>query len=90
MKALFTAQTANADSSIFDWFGGKCTFACQGTWDTSTCKLTASFDGGTTYVDVTGASLTANGYKMVDLPVCKIKANLASVGASSSVGAIVI
>ena len=87
---LFTAQTVNADSSIVRWYGGRGTFAVQGTWDTSTLKLQVSFDGGTTYLDVTDASFTADGYKVFELPICKIKANLASVGGSTSVGAIVI
>jgi|TARA_Y100000034_G_scaffold132026_1_gene194060 hypothetical protein len=91
MIELFAAQTANADSSSFEWPGGAkaATFVGYGTWDTSTLKLQMSPDGGTTWIDVTGVSLTADGHK--DIPPLGsgvlVRANLASVDASTSVSA---
>jgi len=91
MIELFSAQTANADSAWFDWPGGAggATFVGDGTWDTAALKLQMSPDGGTTAIDVTGVSLTANGHK--DIPPLgagvKVRANLASVGGTTSINA---
>ena len=91
MIKLFAAQTANGNSPWVDWPGGAggATFIGDGTWDTATLKLQVSPDGGTTVIDVTGVSLTADGHK--DTPPLgagvKVRANLASVGGSTSINA---
>jgi len=91
MEKLFTDQTANANGTTLNWPGGSkaATFVGYGTWDTATLTLEMSPDGGTTWIPVTGMSLTADGH--LDIPPLgsgvKIRAVLASVGASTSVSA---
>ena len=91
MIELFAAQTANANGSSFDWPGGAkaATFVGYGTWDTSTLTLEMSPDGGTTWIPVTGMSLTANGH--LDIPPLgsgvQVRAVLASVGGTTSINA---
>ena len=86
MIKLFTAATANSSSTGVQWDGGPLSVLFRGTWDTSTVALQVSYDG-TNYVAV-GATTTktADGFATVTLPPgCYVRANLASVGASTSV-----
>ena len=91
MIELFKAQTANGNSAWFDWPGGagNVSFVGDGAFDTATLKLQMSPDDGATPIDVTGVALTADGHK--DIPPLgagvKVRANLASVGASTDINA---
>jgi hypothetical protein len=85
---LFEGQTANANSTAtIDWPGGKGTVVGYGTWDTSSLKFQWSPDGGTTYIDLALTAMTANDYDNFEIGPGKIRANLSSVGASTSVNA---
>lgn len=84
MQQLFTNQTANGNSAAIDWPGGRGELVGFGTWDTSTMTLQMSPDGGTTWI-TTGQALTADGHKSFQLTPCKLRLNLASVGASTDV-----
>lgn len=89
--ALFTAKTANGSSSAVAWKGGTGLVVMWGTWDTSTMVLECSLDG-TNYAPVTvngtACSGTADIAFAFNLPVCLVRATLSSVGASTSVNAI--
>jgi hypothetical protein len=51
------------------WPGGKAWFMAKGTWGGGSVKLQVKLPDNTTYVDVTGASLTADGYiVLAELP----------------------
>jgi len=84
MNALFSAQTANGNSSAITHRGGPLLIVLAGTWDTSTMTVQVSPDGGTTYVAHTAK--TADAVFAIDLPAkCLVRLNLASVGAGTSV-----
>lgn len=90
---LFAAQAANGNSNAIDWPGGRGNFSAFGTWGGATAKLQWSPDGGVTYLDVdrsgdTFVTLTANGAGGFELPVCKIRANLANITATSVTAAV--
>ncbi|MBL4867263.1 MAG: hypothetical protein JKY67_12905 [Pseudomonadales bacterium] len=53
--------TADSDGAAFRHQGGTLHYALNITSGTGTLKLQVSYDEGTTYQDVTGVSLTANG-----------------------------
>lgn len=74
---LFEAATADGNSTAVEWPGGKGTFAAWGTFGAGTAKLQWSPDGGTTWLDVSSASLTANGYINFEIAPGKLRANLA-------------
>lgn len=67
---------ADGNSTVIGWPGGLGTFAAWGTFGSGTAKLQWSPDG-TTYVDVTSASLTAAGYKNFEIGPGRLRANLA-------------
>lgn len=48
-------------------FNPKLVFIAEGTWGSGTAKLQFRPSGHTTWIDVTGASMTADGYKDVEL-----------------------
>ena len=77
MKQLFTAQATNADSAEITWPGGAGILAAEGTWDSGTIKVQISPDGGTTFVDLTDISITADGTKTFIAPPGQLKLNLA-------------
>lgn len=61
--ASFTANATGTALAIDHTNDGYFCFYATGTFGSGTAKLQVSLDG-TTYVDVTGASLTADGYKV--------------------------
>ena len=81
-RSLFLGQTADGAGPAIDWPSGLGSFRAWGGFGGGTVTLQASFDGGTTYVDVEGAALTAAGVKNFRLPVCKLRASLS--GASGA------
>lgn len=83
-QSLFSNRATNGSGDPVDWLGGTGSFRAWGEFGGGTVKLQASFDEGTTYVDVEGASLTAGGVKNFRLPVCKLRADLSSASGSPS------
>ena len=84
MDKVFTAASANGQSSVYNWVGGIGQFIAQGTFDGATCKMQMSPDDGTTWVDVgTDVTLTAAGVGNFELGPCDIRADLSSVGTSA-------
>ncbi|MDI1263895.1 MAG: hypothetical protein PS018_11620 [bacterium] len=93
-QALFSARTTDGNSSAVDWVGGRGVFAVFGTFNGATVKLQWSPDDGTTWLDVdrlgdTYVTLSAAGSGGFELPPCKLRANLASAGGSTSLTAVV-
>lgn len=92
--ALFSARTTDGNSNAIDWPGGRGVFAVFGTPNGATVKLQWSPDGGTTWLDVdrsgdTYVTLSAAGAGGFELPACKLRANQASSGGSTSLTATV-
>jgi predicted amidohydrolase len=85
---VLTAVTSNSNSSTYNFNKGEGQVVVAGTWVTATVKLQMSPDGGTTWVDAGSAStFTADGISSFALNACKVRVNVSSVGASSSVNA---
>ena len=85
---VLDGQTANGNSSSYDWNKGEGQVVVSGTFDTSTVKLQMSPDGGTTWVDVgSDSTFTAAGAAGFALNSCKVRVNVSSVGASTDVDA---
>ena len=81
---LLAAATANSNSATVTWGGGRGMFMGKGTWNTSTLTFQYSGDG-TNWVTVVTA-ITADGGAMFELPRgTQVRANLSSVGATTSV-----
>ena len=72
-----TVLTADGNTAIDTHRGGEGTLAAWGTWAGGTAKLQATFDAGTTWIDVASISLTANGIKSFTVGPCKLRGNLA-------------
>jgi hypothetical protein len=53
--------SASATGAAATWAGGLATWEVWGTWSGTTAQLQRSPDGGTTWINIDGASLTANG-----------------------------
>lgn len=83
-RSLFQNQSANGSGPALDWRGGGGSFRAWGELAGGTLALEASFDGGTTFVPVEGASLTQAGIKNFQLPVCKLRASLSGASGSPS------
>lgn len=88
MVNLATNQ-ANGNSSAVIWNGGAGTWAVKGTFGGATAKLQWTPDNGTTWLDYSGASVTAAGYAHFDLPECQIRLNVAGGGGTESLTALV-
>ncbi len=89
MITFFTAQTANANSTVYQWNGGKGGFIVTGTFDTASVAVEFSADG-TNYATGANGTLTAAGIVEFSMGPCLIRATVSSVGASTSINAAVI
>lgn len=56
--------------------GGRGTMTVFGTFGGGTVKLQRSVDNGTTWIDVSGASVTANGQTNFEFSACYLRADL--------------
>lgn len=66
--ATFDELTGNGTSNVVPWTGrGPATWYLTGGIGGGTVQLEVSFDGGTTWEDVTGASQTAIGQVAIDI-----------------------
>jgi len=81
-------SNASATGSAVAWPGGRGVFMAEATWGGGTVKLQMQTPNGT-WIDVDGASLTANGTKAFDAPAGQIKANVATATAVYSYAAVV-
>lgn len=88
LDKVFTTASGNASTTAVNWGGGVGQFIATGTFDTCTVKMQMSPDDGTTWIDVgSDTTLTAEGIANFELGPCDIRANLSSVGGSTSVSA---
>ena len=87
-EKVFTAQTANGQSTAYDWPGGIGQFIVEGTWNGATVKLQVSPDGGTTWLDVgSDVTLTADNignFELNGVSNFQIRADLSSAVGSTS------
>jgi len=77
----FARLLADGVTTAINWPGGRGVFMATGTFGSGTIKLRASFDGGSTFVDVdrsgdTYVTFTANGSGGFELPKCQLLASL--------------
>lgn len=71
------ASNASATGDAVAWTGGRGVFMAEATWGGGTVKLQVQSPRGT-WLDVTSASLTANGHLSFELPAGPIRANIAT------------
>ena len=70
--------------------GGNRTFAFQGTFDSGDIKIQASFDGGSTFIDLKDGAgnditVSSNTILTIDLGPCKLRFNLSGSSGSTAV-----
>lgn len=77
-RTLTLLSNASATGSAVAWPGGRGMFSAEATFGGGTVKLQyKSFNG--TWIDVgTSVTLTANGIAGFELPMCEIRANVAT------------
>jgi hypothetical protein len=78
--------SSNTSTSGIVWPGGRGVFTVFGTFGSGTYKLQASYDDGTTWMDVdrsgdTYCTFTTNGSGGFELPKCQVRVNVS--GATS-------
>ena len=79
---LLSATDTTGDSK--HWPGGSATWQVWGTWDGATAQLQISPDEGTTWLDVTGASVTENGgWLSIPVPQGLVRVSIADAGTTS-------
>lgn len=66
MFRLFNQETTNATSGTSKTYRARHTVFAWGTWGAATAKLQISPDG-VTWLDLTGASFTADGYATFEI-----------------------
>jgi len=77
--------TADSDGEGFRHQGGVLDYALNITSGTGTLKMQVSYDEGTTYQDVTGVSLTANGQgSLTGYPAVLFRPSLSGAASSPS------
>lgn len=84
----FARLLANGQTTAIGWLGGRGNFIAQGTFGSGTIKLQASFDDGTTWIDVdksgdTYVTFTSNGVGGFELGACQLRASLSGATAPS-------
>lgn len=77
----------SGESSAVQWFGGTGQMIITGTFDSSTVSLQVSPDDGTTWITVSGSSVTAADCKNFDLNSCDIRLAITAAGGSTSINA---
>lgn len=80
---LLVAKAATGDSVSL--IGGDFFWTVDGTWDSATAQLQWSPNNGTTWIDIDGAVLTANGgFSHIGLATGDIRVALSGAGGSTS------
>jgi hypothetical protein len=80
-----TALASNAgagNGSAVAWKGGTGFFTAVATWGGGSAKLQMLLPDGTTWVDVTSVTLSANGYVSFTLPPCRVRTVIATSSAA--------
>jgi hypothetical protein len=77
MVAGTNPYNANDDGAVFYLGGGKYNLVAFGTFGSGTFKLQRLLADGATYLDVSGASFTANGQATIEIPAGQYRMNLA-------------
>ena len=86
---LISAVTANSNGEAYEWAGqGLGSLQVFGTFDTCTVTMQGSLDGGVTWTAITSQAFTAASFAPFGAANCLVRAVVSSVGASSSVSAI--
>lgn len=67
-KIIFLTNAAAGTSPQFSWVGGSMAFIAQATFGGGSAKLQFIGPDGSTAIDVTGSTLSANGMVKLDLP----------------------
>jgi len=88
---VFTAQTANGNSSAYQLTsapeGGVQPVTMQlqasGTWGGAVLQVQVSPDSGTTWITLTGASLTVDGVIQFDVNATQVRVNISGVTTTS-------
>lgn len=70
-------SNASATGNGMTFVGGRSAFIAEATFGGGTVKLQAQSPQGT-WIDVSGGSLTANGFVLLDLPPGQYRANIAT------------
>jgi hypothetical protein len=83
MKQLFTTQAVDGNSQQWDWPGGNGMIAAQGTWGSGTIQLQVTPDAGTTWINVSGISITADGTVTFACAPGQVRLNLSGSGGAS-------
>ncbi|MFA7587659.1 MAG: hypothetical protein WCY11_15935 [Novosphingobium sp.] len=83
---FFENRATDGNSAAEDWPSGCGTARAWGTFDGATVTLQASFDGGTTWIDVgEDATFTAAGMTNFSLGPCKLRGVVSGAGGTTSV-----
>jgi hypothetical protein len=77
----------SGESSSVQWYGGTGQIIVTGTFDSSTVSLQISPDDGSTWITISGSSVTAADCKNFDLNSCDLRLAITSAGASTSINA---
>lgn len=83
---LMTARTSNGTDGAQGWSGGRAIVSAWGTWNGATVQISFTPDG-TTFIDTSGATFTADGTAEVVFPAGQLKATISSAGGSTSLSA---
>ncbi|MAF24529.1 hypothetical protein CL634_02995 [bacterium] len=84
-QVLTSAVSGN--STAVQWVGGIGQMVVTGTFDSATVSLQMSPDDGSTWITVSGSSLTSADCKNFDLNSCDLRLAITSAGASTSINA---
>lgn len=82
-------SAAAATGSGIEVSAGYYNWSVYGTWDSATAQLQWSPDAGTTWIDVDGVSLTANGgWTEVPIAFGLVRASISGAGGSTSLSSL--
>lgn len=83
-------QTQFVTGLATPWQGGDAQWTVWGTWNGATAQLQYSPDSGTTWIDLDGATMTANGgFTGINIGVGKVRTTVSGAGGSTSLSSII-
>ncbi len=85
IPAISTAQLTDTSSAWTDVGGGSFHTTMTGTWGSATAKIQVSPDGGTTALDIAGASATANATFIVEITLGCVVRVVTAGGANAAI-----
>jgi len=84
LTKVFDAETSDGNSDSVELYGADGVIALSGTWDGATIHVEMTPDGGTTWIDLAGASYTTDGCRVFTLPArCQVRLVLSGAGAAT-------